>query len=53
LRAQLVVLLPLLEPAADRELPLDNKDALSENPESLSGLSVLTPPEIIEIYFIL
>jgi len=34
---------PELEPEADNELPLDNRDALSENPESLSGLSVLTP----------
>lgn len=37
------MLLPLLDPLADKELPLDSKDALSEKPESLSGLSVLTP----------
>lgn len=43
LRRVLVVLLPLLDPLADKELPLDSKDALSENPESLSGLSVLPP----------
>jgi len=43
LMAQLVVLLPLLDPLADKELPLESKEALSENPLSLSGLSVLTP----------
>jgi hypothetical protein len=40
---ELVVLLPLLDPLADKELPLESKEALSENPESLSGLSVLPP----------
>lgn len=40
-----MVLLPLLDPAADNELPLDNKEALSEKPESLSGLSVRTPKQ--------
>jgi len=43
LRRELVVLDPLLDPLADNELPLDRRDALSENPESLSGLSVRPP----------